>query len=210
MNWEKIHGADLGALDDMPGKFIVIYGVNNLGKTTQAKLLVEKLNAAGRKAKYLKYPLYDLAPSGPRLNKYLRGGNPEKLTAKQAQELYAENRQQYEPSLLKDLESGLDVVAEDYWGTGVASGMGAGVDKQFLLEINKKFRREDLAILLVGKRFMTGKEDNHLHEADHEFTDKVDKIHRDLAAEFGWKIVDANGSIESVAEDIWSTVKSIL
>ena len=92
----------------------------------------------------------------------------------------------------------------------MAWGMGAGVDKQFLLDLNKDFRREDLAILLVGKRFMSGKEDNHLHEADHEFTDKVDKIHRDLAAEFGWKIIDANGSIESVAEDIWSTVKSIL
>src|SRR3990167_10147152 len=101
MNWEKIHGADLGALDDMPGKFIVIYGINNLGKTTQAKLLVEKLNAAGRRAKYLKYPIYDLSPSGPRLNEYLRGGNPEKLDARTAQILYAKNREQYEPTLLK-------------------------------------------------------------------------------------------------------------
>lgn len=26
------------------GKFIVLYGINNLGRTTQAKLLVKRLN----------------------------------------------------------------------------------------------------------------------------------------------------------------------
>lgn len=186
------------------GKFIVIYGVNNLGKTTQAKFLVEKLNTEGRKVKYLKYPIYDLPPSGPRLNKYLRGGNPEKLDARAAQILYAENRAQYEPTLLSDLNAGHDIVAEDYWGTGVAWGMGAGVDKQFLLDLNRKFRREDLAILLVGERFASGKEEGHLHETDEKFMSKVEKVHRELAKEFGWKIVDASGSIEEVNERIWN------
>ena len=46
--------------NDYPGKFIVIYGVNNLGKTTQANMLVQKLKASGLKAEYLKYPIYDL------------------------------------------------------------------------------------------------------------------------------------------------------
>lgn len=194
----------------MKGKLIVLYGINNLGKTTQAIFLVKRLIALGRKAKYLKYPLYGVLPSGLRINTYLREGNPEKLDAKSAQVLYAENRRQYEPDLLKDLEAGYDIVAEDYCGTGVAWGMGAGVDKNFLIELNKDFLREDLAILLHGKRFMSGKEDNHLHETNDELTNRVEKIHLRLAIEFGWKTVDANRSQQEVAEDIWKQVCAIL
>src|SRR3989344_1533022 len=179
----------------MTGKLIVLYGINNLGKSTQARILVERLNSAGRKAKYLKYPIYDLEPTGPALNSYLRGGNPDKLTAKDAQILYAKNREQYEPTLKMDLESGRDVVAEDYWGTGVAWGIGGGVGKDFLLG---------------GKRFESSIEKDHLHETDAGFINKVDAIHKELAAEFGWKIVDANQDKEKVAEDIWQEVIKIL
>ncbi|OGE79287.1 MAG: hypothetical protein A2751_04830 [Candidatus Doudnabacteria bacterium RIFCSPHIGHO2_01_FULL_46_14] len=192
------------------GKLIVLYGVNNLGKTTQARLLVEKLNLIGRKAKYLKYPVYDLGHSGKRLNAYLRHGNPEKLSAEDAQKIYAENRAQYETTLKADLESGIDIVAEDYWGTGVAWGMGAGVDKDFLLVLNKQFMFEDLAILLVGERFRSATEKNHLHETDEEFMHKVDATHRTLAKQFGWETVNANQDKEKVAEDIWLEVDKII
>jgi len=50
------------------GLFVVLHGINNLGKTTQAKLLVEKLQSEGHKAEYMKYPVYDLDPSGKILN----------------------------------------------------------------------------------------------------------------------------------------------
>ncbi|OGE84073.1 MAG: hypothetical protein A2846_03140 [Candidatus Doudnabacteria bacterium RIFCSPHIGHO2_01_FULL_49_9] len=194
----------------MPGKFIVLYGINNLGKSTQAKLLVEKLNSSGRKAKYLKYPIYELEPTGPALNRYLRGGNPEKLSAKNAQIVYAKNREDYEPTLKKELESGTDIVAEDYWGTGVAWGVGAGVDKEFLLDLNKRFNFEDLPMMLTGKRFESGVEKNHLHESDIEFTNKVEKVHRELAREFRWKKISANQDIDKVAAGIWSEVKKII
>lgn len=191
------------------GKFIVLYGINNLGKTTQARQLVGRLNKAGRKAKYLKYPVYDL-PSGERINKYLRGGNPENLSAKEAQILYAENRREYEPTLVADLENGFDVVTEDYWGTGVAWGMGAGVDKDFLLEINKDFLREDLALLFVGERFAAGIEGNHRHEQDVELTKKVETAHRELGQQFGWKVINANQSVEEVSKQVWQCVNTLI
>ena len=194
----------------LKGKFIILYGINNLGKSTQAKLLVDKLNSEGRKAKYIKYPIYDLKPTGPKINDYLRGGNPEKLSAKDAQMLYVENREDYEPKLIEDLENGIDIVAEDYWGTGVAWGVGAGVDKDFLLELNKSFLKEDLALLLVGKRFETGIERNHKHETNEEFIERVDEIHRELGAEFGWKVLNANDTVEEVSIEIWKEVKKIL
>lgn len=192
------------------GKFIVFYGVNNLGKTTQAGLLVERLNDSGSRAKYLKYPIYDLEPTGSRINNYLRVGNPEHLTPKDAQILYAENRRQYEPTLEADLESGTNIVAEDYWGTGVAWGMGAGVDKSFLLQLNESFLREDLALLFVGKRFVSGLEKNHKHESDEELTSKVEKAHEELAKEFGWKAIEANQPLKQVGNDVWQKVGRII
>ncbi len=192
------------------GRFIVIYGINNLGKTTQAKLLVERLKSLGRKAEYLKYPVYDLGPSGPDLDEYLRHANPKRLDAEQAQTLFAENRTQFEPTLKSKLANGIDIVAEDYWGTGLAWGIGAGADKGFLLKINRNFLREDLALLLVGKRFDSGKETNHLHEKDDELTKRVGAAHNELAKEFNWKIIEANQSIEKVGDDVWKEVKQIL
>lgn len=192
------------------GKFIVLYGINNLGKTTQAKLLVEKLNLEAHPAKYLKYPLYDLEPSGPQINKYLRQGNPENLSAKDAQMLYAENRADYEPKLIKDLENGINIIAEDYWGTGVAWGMANGVRKELLMNINSKFISPDLSLLLVGERFTSGIEKNHAHEQHEELTKKAEEAHRQLGRELGWIEIDANGTIEGVSRAIWEEVAKIL
>src|SRR3989338_512403 len=116
---------------------IVFYGINNLGKSTQAKLLIDRLNNVDKRAEYLKYPVYDLQPSGVLLNEYLRKGNPFQLTPKEAQIMYAFNRAQYQAGLQSKLSNGTIIVAEDYWGTGVAWGAGAGVDFNFLLELNK-------------------------------------------------------------------------
>lgn len=192
------------------GKLIVLYGINNLGKSTQAKLLVERLANEGRKARYLKYPVYDLSPSGPILNAYLREKNPYKLTAREAQILYAYNRMHFEPELKSILDSGSDVVAEDYWGTGVAWGMGAGVDKEFLLKINQPFQWEDLSLLFYGRRFSSGIEKVHLHEQDDIFMEKVRVAHEELGQQFVWKKIEANKSIEEVAEAVWVEAEKVI
>jgi dTMP kinase len=190
-----------------PGKLITLYGVNNLGKTTQAKLLVDRLNRAGHQAEYLKYPIYDLEPFGPLLNDYLRNGNPENFSAREVQLNFVLNRTQYEPTLNKKLAGGISVVAEDYCGTGIAWGIGAGVDKNFLEEINSHLRREDLAFLFDGERFTGAIENNHHHETNEELTARVREAHLELGQEFGWRKINANLSIIEIEEQIWRIVK---
>lgn len=188
------------------GKLIVFYGINNLGKSTQAKLLVEKLQSHNLTAEYLKYPLYDLSPAGPLLNAYLRQGNPFKLSPREAQLLYALNRWQYQTELQARLQSGEWLVAEDYTGTGIAWGLGAGVDKDFLLQINNGLLIEDLAILFQGQRFLGAVEDGHRHENDNELTNAVNLAHQKLGKNYGWQNINANGSIEAIAQEIWQIV----
>lgn len=184
------------------GRLIALYGINNLGKTTQAKLLVSSIEERGLKARYLKYPLYDLEPSGPVINNYLREGNQHDLSAREFQIIQILNRTQFDSQLRVMLDNGENVVVEDYVGTGIAWGVGAGISKDFLIDLNIHLVKEDLAILLEGERFLDGKEDGHKHEEDDKLMRKVGEAHLILADEYDWKKVNANQSVEEVKADI--------
>lgn len=192
------------------GKFIVLYGINNLGKTTQAKLLVNWLQSLGYQAEYLKYAVYDLKPSGPLLNAYLREGNPRRLSVEDFQFLQVLNRTQYEPILLSKLESGTWIIAEDYVGTGIAWGVGAGMYQDFLEELNSHLLKEDLAFFFDGKRFASGIEKIHQHEQNDVLTQKVRTVHQTLAKKLDWIPINANQSIEEIQTQLQTLVKQKL
>lgn len=195
-------------MQKMKGKCIVLYGNNNIGKTTQAKLLVEWIKKEGREVRYIKYPIYDLAPTGPMINEYLRGDNPYGLTPREAQTLYALNRTQFESTLKGWLDAGETVVAEDYSGTSLGWGIGAGVDKEYLLDINSHLLKPDMVLFMDGDRFLIGKESKHTHEQNDELIDRVGGIFQGLANELGWIKINAVGSIEDVHERIISVVNT--
>ncbi|MEK7464502.1 MAG: hypothetical protein AAB617_01860 [Patescibacteria group bacterium] len=200
----------------MPGKFIVIYGINNLGKSTQAKLLVERIKkqashtVAEREvpAEYVKYPIYDLEPTGPMINAYLRKGNPDGLSPREFQMLHAQNRTHFEKFLLAKLDR-YHVVAEDYLGTSIAWGAGAGVDRNLLKSLNSHLLSPDIAFLFDGTRFSDGIERGHAHESNDDLTERVRLVHLELAVEFGWHIIDANRPIEVIHGEIWSKTKTL-
>lgn len=197
-------------MNQFPGKLIVFYGINNLGKSTQARLLVDKLQQEGYKAEYIKYPIYDLEPSGRMLNDYLREGNPLNLSAKEVQAIYALNRTQYQDELSKKLAEGINVVAEDYTGTGIAWGLGAGVGENYLKDINSHLIKEDMAILFDGERFKQSIEEGHKHENNNDLINKVRWSHLKLKEENGWIKIDANLKIEEIRGIIWDRVMSFL
>ncbi len=193
----------------MAGKLIVLYGINNLGKSTQAKLLVDRLRDAGYSTTYLKYPIYELAPSGPLLNAYLREGNPLQLSPREAQIIYALNRFQYQPELEKQLAAGEWIIAEDYTGTGLAWGWGAGAKLNFLEAINDGLLKPDLALWLDGQRFVSGIEQGHKHENNNQLMDKVRECHQQLAERYGWPRFDANQPIDNLNDQLWRAVQAL-
>lgn len=197
-------------MSNYPGKLIVLYGINNLGKSTQAKLLVERLIKEGFAAEYLKYPIYDLNPSGEILNGYLRKGNFYNLDAKEAQIIYALNRTQYQEELINKLKAGTIVIAEDYKGTGIAWGIGAGVSEIFLKTINSHLIEEDLVFLFDGERFLQAVEKSHKHETNDDLTTKVRWAHLKLKEEYGWIKINANLKIEEIQEIIWEKTYNFL
>lgn len=210
------------------GKFIVMYGSNNIGKSTQIKLLVDRIYQNKNDILMLKYPIYHLEPTGPRINKILRTEVKEKksqISENELQKIFAQNRIDFQPILINILNSGINVIAEDYKGTGIAWGLTRSVKLKDLERYNKNLIDPDISILLDGKRFKSGIEKVHRNESND--TDKLEEmrkihlflpnntwernkqIHLDLAKRYNWEIIKANKSIEEVREGIWDVCKSL-
>lgn len=192
------------------GILFTLLGVTNLGKTTQQELLHKRLEQEGYTVAYVKYPRYDLAPTGPRINAYLRQGNPEGISAREFHELQVQNKKDFQPELERLLSENDIVLAEMYTGTGIAYGMGDGFDKTELIGMNAALRAADLSVLLDGKRFLESREAGHHFENDDEKTERVRQAHLELAREFGWQIVNANQPRETVHEEIYQRVIAAL
>lgn len=185
---------------------VAIYGINRLGKTTQAELLVDWLtNYRGEQAEYIKFPAYALKPTGPLINNYLRElngvKNPHNFSPREFQMLNVQNRLDFWKQFRGKPET-RHFVLEDYTGTGIAWGMGAGVGKDLLVSLNQNLTPPDFAFLLDGEPFLSGTEEGHTHEEDDELTKRVREAHLELAREFGWFVISANRPEERVHQDI--------
>jgi thymidylate kinase len=186
----------------LEGLFIVIYGINNIGKSTQVELLLEVLNKAKLKVEHLKYPIYDLQPTGPKINEILRSGGKQSISEEELQELYTQNRRDFQPQLCKKIDGNVNIIAEDYVGTGLAWGLTKGADLEKLIKMNNGLVKPDIEILLDGERFLDGQENNHLHESNDKWLEQCRKNFLELAARFNWLVVNANQEEEDVHQDI--------
>ncbi|MFZ5391759.1 MAG: dTMP kinase [Patescibacteria group bacterium] len=121
--------------------FICIEGLDGSGKTTQAKLLAESLNAI-----YTKEPS-DL-PIGRLIREYLKN---EKLTIDHHtfQLMYAADRGEHViKEILTSLKNNQTVITDRYFLSSIAFGAAMGLDFDWLNQINKYFPAPDLCFYL--------------------------------------------------------------
>jgi dTMP kinase len=189
---------------------ITLYGINNIGKSTQANMLVAHLESLGLKAIYLKYPIYDIEPTGPYINKILRSGGAQQISEEELQMWFALNRHQYEPELNNLLDQGYIVIAEDYIATSLAWGSAKGASMDWLEALNSKLRASDLSILIQGERTIQSVEPTHIHENDNQLVSKVSQILSDLAQKHNWPVVQKQAEKEDTQKLILDIVKKAL
>jgi len=206
----------------MRGKFLVFEGIDGSGKTTQLKLLGEKLSAWGYQV------LYTREPGGTRIGETVR----ELLLDPQHSELvpvaeallYAAARAQHVAQVIfPALQEGKIVLCDRFFDSSLAyQGFGRGMEISLLQQINVAAIAgvfPDLVIVL-DLNSETGMERINLseraadrieQEAD-EFLEKVRAGYLSLAGgdPSHYRVIDANGSIEKVQEDIVRAVEEIL
>lgn len=186
--------------------FITLYGVNNVGKTTHAKRLVNRLKKLGKKAVYIKYPIYTQKPTGPLLNKILRSHSKQCMPEEKLQLWFVLNRCQFQPKLKKMLKSGMIVIAEDYVGTGIAWGLSKGAKLSQLESMNKFLVQPDVAILMDGRRKKSAREAGHLHEENEKLLTRCQRVYRKLAKRYGWTVVKVDRDRDVTAARLWKTL----
>ena len=179
--------------------FVTIYGINNIGKTTQVELLKENLEKQGYKVFNLKYPIYDIDPSGSFLHSVLRT-RQQTISEAELQMWFALNRYQFQDKLQHLLTTHDIILAEDYTYTAIAWGSCKGLEQEWIESINSKLIKSDLQILLHGERSLETIEKGHIHENQHNLATKVADKLMDLGKKQDWQLIQRQPKIEQTQQ----------
>jgi dTMP kinase len=108
-------------VDSKQGIFVVLEGSDGSGKSTQFRLLTERLKAVGYDVEVFKFPQYD-QPSSHFIKKYLNGeyGPAADISPYTASLFYALDRYEAAPDIRKALTQGKLVLADRYVGSNMA------------------------------------------------------------------------------------------
>jgi dTMP kinase len=129
----------------MKGVFICVEGLDGCGKTTQTKLLVEKL-AKSHNA------VYTAEPSNGKIGTFIRkgvlyGGKRSSCIAEAL--LFAADRVEHvENEILPSLRLGRSVVSDRYIYSSLAYQGAAGLSLDWIQKINENALRPDLAVFI--------------------------------------------------------------
>jgi thymidylate kinase len=148
-----VNGANKIGLPNQRGLFVVLYGANNLRKTTQVNLLSSYLEQVLEgECLVIKYPRYETR-FGQIINEVLRGDGASKWDIDDAtlQWLFSEDRRAFQNDLVNLLENGVSVIAEDYVGTGIAWGLTKGLSMEYLLTCNQGLLEPDVSYCLMER-----------------------------------------------------------
>jgi dTMP kinase len=186
----------------VPGRFIVLEGIDGCGKSTQARRLAAAHDA-----------LLTCEPGGTALGTSLREvllrGAPMTPLA-EALVLAADRAQHLAEVVVPALDAGRDVVCDRYSGSTLAyQGYGRGVplpELRSILEVATAGREPDRTVLLdcpveVG-RARRGTRDpgaDRFEDAGDAFLERVRSGYLELAtASAGWIVVDATAPLQEV------------
>ena len=205
----------------MNPKFIVIEGLDGSGKSTQIRLLTEKLRSLGRAVAETAEPTPTAI--GGLVRDALAGyptRSPEEIAALFMADRVAHNTDPVR-GINKMLADGKDVVCDRYYYSSLAY-QGSVTDPAWVARINldcPQIRRPDLCIFLdldyaaCCRRMDKDRSFREIYETE-EMLNAVRKRYFDAFALLKGRdnivIVDAGRTVEEVAADIFAAVQSLL
>lgn len=207
------------------GKFITLEGGEGCGKSTQAKRLKETLEASGVETVFTREP--GGTPLAEEIRRLIKDQDEDAPCAASELLLFLAARAQLVRKVIRPaLERGAWVVSDRFSDSTFAyQGYGRGIDLK-LLETANGFAcddlKPDLTLLLdvspeVARERMRGREAATATEADRierageDFHCRLREGFLELARREKDRIViiDANGSVEEVWNEVWKSLKRI-
>jgi dTMP kinase len=196
--------------------FVTFEGVDGSGKSTQARLLAERLRAEGRNVVDTREP--GGTAIGERVRELLL--HADRVAPWAEATLFSAARAQLVDEVIRPaLARGADVVCDRYIDSSLAyQGLARGLGVERVLEVNLAVTASllpDRTFLLlvpgeVAAQRRSRSPDRIEREGD-EFAAEVDRAYRELAKIFSQRVVvvDGNRSPEKIAEDIHEHVRDL-
>ena len=202
------------------GKFIVFEGIDGSGKSTQIKLLEERLKASGREVYTTAEPTASV--SGGLLRDALSGVS--KRSACELAALFLLDRINHNVTeaggIAKMLEAGYDVICDRYYYSSIAY-QGSETDFEWVKTLNiscPEIRRPDVCIFLdldpdtSLARIEKGRAVTEIYEKKDKLAAvraSYKRVFESLGDSENVKIVNAARTPEEIAEEIFATVLTL-
>ena len=196
--------------------FVTFEGVDGSGKSTQARLLAERLRSEGREVVLTREP--GGTPAGERIREILLHGERVAPWAEAA--LFAAARAQLVDEVIRPaLARGADVVSDRYIDSSLAyQGLARGLGVERVLELNLLATSG----LLPDRTFLIllppaeaaarrGDEPDRIEREGPEFAEEVDRAYREIAKVFGQRVTVVDGSLnpEDIAEIVRGQLRDL-
>ena len=194
----------------MIGVLVNLEGIDGCGKSTQSKLLLEKLEGEGEKVIILKEPTK--RPHGQKLWDMLHGKR--KATNEEILELFVLDRKQHvEEKIEPALDSGGVVLMDRYYYSSMAYQVAGGIDVEEIREKHEFAPKPDVVLIFdlpvsVALERVKGHSDADEFEKE-EHLEKVREAYLDLENDPLVRIVDATGTPEEIFGNVWKLVSEV-
>ncbi len=211
---------DLGP--SKPGVFITFEGPDGSGKSTQARMLAERLRGEGRAV------LESVEPGGTPIGQQIRRilldpANKELTATAELLLMFAARAQNVEQWILPALDQGKIVISDRFTDSSIAyQGAGRGLGRNTVLELDGiacKGLIPDLTICVdidtetgLSRALGRGGVDTRLEEQAIEFHQKARAAYHELARREPqrFRLIDGRGTPEEIAAKVWEQVAPLI
>jgi len=194
----------------MIGVLVNLEGIDGCGKSTQSKLLLEKLEGEGEKVIILKEPTK--RPHGQKLWDVLHGKR--KATNEEILELFVLDRIQHvEEKIQPALDDGTVILMDRYYYSSMAYQVAGGIDVEEIREKHVFAPKPDVVLIFdlpvsIALERVKGHSDADEFEKE-EHLEKVREAYLDLENDPLVRIVDATGTPEEIFGNVWRLVSEV-
>jgi dTMP kinase len=204
------------------GLFITFEGPDGSGKSTQARILADRLRSEGRPV------LESVEPGGTPIGLQIRRvlldpANKELTATAELLLMFAARAQNVEQWILPALHQGKIVISDRFTDSSVAyQGGGRGLGRDTVLELDRIACHglvPDLTICIdidtetgLARALARGGLETRLEEQAIEFHHKVRQAYHDLAQSEPkrFRLIDGRGTPEAIADKVWDQVEGLI
>jgi dTMP kinase len=204
------------------GLFITFEGPDGSGKSTQARMLAERLRGEGRTV------LETVEPGGTPIGQQIRRilldpTNKELTPVAELLLMFAARAQNVEQWILPALDQGQIVISDRFTDSSIAyQGSGRGLGWEAVLEVDRIACHgliPDISICIdidtetgLARAQARGGTETRLEEQDIEFHHKVRDAYHELARSQPqrFRLIDGRGTPEAIATKVWEEVRALV